>query len=268
MNTDIIQQDSKENKQPAKRKAISKRIRFEVFKRDKFSCQYCGLSAPDVVLHVDHINPVSKGGDNDTMNLITSCKSCNLGKSNVLLSDDATIQKQRAMLEELSEKREQLEMMLTWRDELRDLDDRVFEEFKISWDFYIPCCSINEKGEKIIKSLIKSVGIIHCLDALEIAHEKYFDKDNQAESAEKVFRKLQGIAKALSLPNGDRQLFYIRGICRNRFRYVNESECISLLREAYAAGVSIETLSDIAKNERNWTNWRAEMQALIEAEEE
>ena len=44
----------------AVRKAISKKLRFEVFKRDSFTCQYCGKSAPDVILHVDHILPVKK----------------------------------------------------------------------------------------------------------------------------------------------------------------------------------------------------------------
>lgn len=48
-----------------KRKAISKKIRFEVFKRDSFTCQYCGEKAPDVILHVDHIDPVAKGGGKD-----------------------------------------------------------------------------------------------------------------------------------------------------------------------------------------------------------
>lgn len=38
-----------------KRIAISKRVRFDVFKRDSFKCQYCGKSAPDVILEVDHI---------------------------------------------------------------------------------------------------------------------------------------------------------------------------------------------------------------------
>lgn len=62
------------------RKGLSKKIRFEVFKRDQFTCQYCGKKAPDVILHVDHIQPVSKGGTNDLLNLITSCQDCNLGK--------------------------------------------------------------------------------------------------------------------------------------------------------------------------------------------
>jgi hypothetical protein len=63
------------------RKGLSKKVRFEVFKRDSFTCQYCGKQPPDVVLHVDHINPVASGGDNDPLNLITSCQDCNLGKS-------------------------------------------------------------------------------------------------------------------------------------------------------------------------------------------
>jgi len=60
--------------------SIGKKLRFEIFKRDSFTCQYCGRTPPDVVLHVDHIHPVAKGGDDDPMNLITSCDSCNLGK--------------------------------------------------------------------------------------------------------------------------------------------------------------------------------------------
>ncbi len=63
-----------------KRKGLSKKLRFEVFKRDGFTCQYCGRSAPDVILEVDHIKSVKNGGDNDIMNLITSCFDCNRGK--------------------------------------------------------------------------------------------------------------------------------------------------------------------------------------------
>lgn len=59
-------------KKIARREALSKSIRFEVFKRDSFKCQYCGGEAPNVLLHVDHIEPVSKGGTNDITNLITS----------------------------------------------------------------------------------------------------------------------------------------------------------------------------------------------------
>lgn len=69
-----------------KRKPISKKVRFEIFKRDGHKCAYCGRSSPDVELQVDHIVPVSKGGGNDETNLITSCWDCNIGKGDRELS--------------------------------------------------------------------------------------------------------------------------------------------------------------------------------------
>ncbi len=71
----------------AKRKSISKKVRFEVFKRDSFTCGYCGNTPPAVVLEVDHIQPVSKNGTNDIDNLIAACFDCNRGKTNTELSE-------------------------------------------------------------------------------------------------------------------------------------------------------------------------------------
>lgn len=69
-----------------KRKNLSKRVRFEVFKRDLFTCQYCGATPPDVVLEVDHIDPVAEGGSDEEGNLVTACFNCNRGKAAVLLT--------------------------------------------------------------------------------------------------------------------------------------------------------------------------------------
>jgi len=70
--------------------AIGVRIRFEIFKRDDFTCRYCGRRSPEVVLEVDHIVPVSGGGTDDEPNLVTSCWECNRGKSNVPLASAMT----------------------------------------------------------------------------------------------------------------------------------------------------------------------------------
>lgn len=68
------------------RKGLSKRIRFEVFKRDEFTCRYCGRKPPEVILNVDHIVPVVHGGGDEVSNLATSCFDCNSGKSGVPLN--------------------------------------------------------------------------------------------------------------------------------------------------------------------------------------
>jgi len=63
------------------RKAVSERVRYQVFSRDSFRCQACGRGTKDgVKLTVDHIVPVDWGGSNDESNLLTLCAECNRGK--------------------------------------------------------------------------------------------------------------------------------------------------------------------------------------------
>lgn len=50
-----------------KRKSTGKRLRFEVFKRDHFTCQYCGAQPPDIVLVADHIVAVAEGSFLNTL---------------------------------------------------------------------------------------------------------------------------------------------------------------------------------------------------------
>ncbi len=64
-------------------RSISLTLRYKVLCRDRFRCVICGRSpAKDagVELHVDHVFPWSKGGQNTEKNLRTLCFDCNLGK--------------------------------------------------------------------------------------------------------------------------------------------------------------------------------------------
>lgn len=61
--------------------AVSKRLRYEILRRDNHTCRYCGATAPDVPLRVDHVTPVALGGSDKPENLVTSCEPCNNGKS-------------------------------------------------------------------------------------------------------------------------------------------------------------------------------------------
>lgn len=61
-------------------------LRFKVFLRDNFTCQYCGRTTKDnIKLQVDHILPRSKGGKDEFDNFTTSCSNCNVGKTDILL---------------------------------------------------------------------------------------------------------------------------------------------------------------------------------------
>ncbi len=59
--------------------------RFKDFIRDKFTCQYCGRKAPNIILQIDHVFPKVKGGTDDLSNLKTACQDCNVGKKDIIL---------------------------------------------------------------------------------------------------------------------------------------------------------------------------------------
>jgi hypothetical protein len=64
----------------ADRSKLGKKARFDLFKRDDFTCQYCGQKPPAVVLEIDHVIAVANGGSSEEHNLITACFDCNRGK--------------------------------------------------------------------------------------------------------------------------------------------------------------------------------------------
>lgn len=198
-----------------KRKNITKKIRFEVFKRDSFTCQYCGGSAPDIVLEVDHIDPVSKGGTNDITNLITSCKPCNSGKSNRELSDNSVAKKKKRQLDDIQERRNQLEMIAEWQKSMLDLNEQKVDiangifKSRTEW-------GIGIDGRKVILKIINQFGVTAVCEAVNIAIDQYYT--GTESSWEKAFKKIGGICNYRSSGQDEslKQAYYIKGILSNR----------------------------------------------------
>lgn len=82
--------DTKQYDTPMERKKVTGPLRFQVMVRDNFACQGCGNTpSPEnnnVVLRVDHIVPVSKGGKTTLDNLQTLCHRCNHGKRDKIVA--------------------------------------------------------------------------------------------------------------------------------------------------------------------------------------
>lgn len=58
--------------------------RFNVFLRDRFSCQYCTDDGSPHELTFDHVVPRSRGGRTSWENVVTACTRCNLAKGSRL----------------------------------------------------------------------------------------------------------------------------------------------------------------------------------------
>lgn len=246
------------------RKSISKKIRFEIFKRDSFKCQYCGNSAPDVILHIDHIHPVSKGGDNDITNLITACFDCNMGKKHRLIDDNEVIAKQKAQLDILNEKRAQLEMLMKWRKDLISLDKKTLSIAVEFWHEKITGFQLNERGIDILKKQINKFGLQEVLLAMEIASSK-FNSSTLPDEFSRSFDKIGAICQNKRQPEWKQQLSYIRGIAKNRHNYHNPYVLMKRLEAAYEAGVDTETLKEIALTSKHWSQMNKMIEEAVNA---
>lgn len=246
---------------PTKRKALSRALRFEVFKRDQFTCQYCGRKAPDIVLQADHIHPVAEGGEDTLLNLITSCIDCNQGKGARTLNNQSAVAKQRAQLELLSERREQIDMMLEWHRGLSDLTGHQVEqvaEYFLERGRYLDRFSCNEGALTEIRKWLRKYTLTELLAAVDVAVDHYVELDEKgvstAESFSKAFNMIPSIARVAKLPKEDQELLYIRGILRKRLSYLPERQCLDLLKEAHhGAGIETSILQQEAREARSWS---------------
>jgi hypothetical protein len=168
-----------------KRAGLSKKTRFDVFKRDAFICQYCGATPPGALLHADHVVPIAEGGLDDIDNLITACADCNLGKGARSLSAIPQPLSEKAI--ELAEREEQLRgyqnILQAKRDRLESEIDRVADVYGA----FVKGYTLSDSARVSTKHFIEKLGVHVCIDAMEIACHRWHDRDG------KIFRYFCGI---------------------------------------------------------------------------
>lgn len=117
--------------------AVSKRLRYEILRRDNHACRYCGATAPEVKLTVDHVLPTALGGDNDPTNLVTACAGCNSGKTSsspdaALVADVSQDAIRWARAREIAAR----QMMIDGMD-LSITADQCLDYWKDAWKSYL-----------------------------------------------------------------------------------------------------------------------------------
>lgn len=83
--TEMYKKVNKKGHSKTQRSAMTNDLREAIKKRDNYTCCICGNSVfnePNLLLEVDHIISISKGGKTEASNLQTLCWRCNREKSN------------------------------------------------------------------------------------------------------------------------------------------------------------------------------------------
>lgn len=154
----------------------SKRLRFEVLKRDGFMCHYCGRRAPEVVLHVDHIVPESEGGEDTLENLVTACEECNLGKSNKRL--DSPLPASPAITQRIAEIAAREEQLRNYGEVQRAARQRVDAEVDEVLAFWAERFGGHPQQcyrpyRTHVRGFVEKQGLIEAMDAVNITSEKF-----------------------------------------------------------------------------------------------
>lgn len=247
----------------AARKSITKSVRFEVFKRDKFTCQYCGNSAPEVVLHIDHIDPVSKGGDNNIMNLITACIDCNLGKSARVLSDTSAVQKKKAQIDDLQERREQLEMMVEWQKGLLNIEENLVTEAASIWAELAKGYRLSESGLMGLRRLLRIYGFSEVVESMRRSTENYLQFETVSwhitkESVGKAFEYIERIArsrKKVAERPSLAEAYRLIASLKYKVRLDYPGKEAGRIANGLEKGLSVEFFKKVISAIDNWWQW-------------
>jgi len=157
--------------------ALSKKVRFDIFKRDLFVCQYCGATPPSATLEVDHIKPVSKGGNNTKENLITSCFDCNRGKGARLLTkaSETTIQK----MDRIAEKEEQYNHYQKLIKKIERRKNKEVKEVEIIYSDSFEGWEFKEKFKiSTVRPFIEKLGLVDVKESMGKACSKMYNEND------------------------------------------------------------------------------------------
>lgn len=149
------------------RKPLSKKMRFDVFKRDGFQCQYCGTTPPAVVLEVDHIHPVSKGGKNRVDNLITSCFECNRGKAAGLLTAAPQTVIDKAAV--IAEKMAQLKAFERLQRAKRKIEEQSIYQVEQVFTSHFEWLIFKDRFRESVRIFLQKMTVYDVMDAMSRA---------------------------------------------------------------------------------------------------
>lgn len=173
-------------------RSVSKKRRFEVFKRDAFTCSYCGQKPPAVVLECDHIVPVARGGSDAMENLATSCFDCNRGKRDSSLGAiPESVQVRAALLAEREEQERAFAKLLRSAQRRREAQIDDIEEILLGSENRV----FSDRFRLSVKQFLEQL-----------------PQDRVVFAAERAFQKIRGV---------DDRLKYFCGIC---WKLIREAE--------------------------------------------
>lgn len=149
--------------------ALKPSLRFEIFKRDAFTCRYCGRKSPEAILEIDHILPKSADGSDEPENLVTACYECNRGKGARLLTNIPPEENLHEKTISIAEQELQLAEYNHWRAKQRAREDKEITLLEGKWQADWGGKYWNKSDAR---KFLRHLGYDELLDVLELVKDK------------------------------------------------------------------------------------------------
>ena len=247
-----------------------KRIKFEVFEKDSFKCQFCGTGAPIVTLQLSRINDTQQS-DNwlDTAFLSTSCKVCENKKT---ASDQNTQRNGFISIDELEERLQQLKMLINWRKGMLNIRKQQLANLVRYWENKVPGYSVDNDQKKYILTYITKYSCDEIRSAMDMAADKFFvqhpDGTIVNSSVLNAFGKVPEIcstkSELINAHESDGLLSILEQIKNNITGFFDPRRASQWLNYARSWEVQIEHLFQMASSIQSWTEFSVNIDKMVE----
>lgn len=249
---------------------VYKRIKFEVFEKDSFRCQYCNAVAPNVTLHLHRLQEVQKNENwLDPAFLTTSCEDC---KDKINTKDSSKGNSNDYLpLNELEERLEQLKMLIHWRKGMLKIKKRQLASLVDFWQELVPGIYLNDEHKRTLLLCMNKYSRDEIKETMQIAVQEVivFHRDGSIDqnTLKIAFEKIPEICLRKTKIRKNREmedLYHIHDILKQRLQgFFDSDRVIQWLHYARSWEVKLDELTNLAFKVTNWTQFSCNIDEMV-----
>jgi hypothetical protein len=247
-----------------------KRIKYEVFEKDSFKCQFCGKGVPLVTLQLIRIQDTQQNDEwLDTAFLSTSCKICEKKKSGV---DEKILNNGYLSIDELEERLQQLKMLINWRRGMLNIRKQQLANLVSYWEKKLPGFSVDNDQKKFMATYISKYSSDEIKSAMDMAVDKFIKYSDDGildkNSIRTAFAKIPDICltktEIVSTHESDGLQRIHDQLKSNIDGFFDSRRANQWLSYARSWEVQIEDLYKMATSVRSWTQFSVNIDNMVE----
>ena len=247
-----------------------KRIKFEVFEKDSFKCQYCGSVAPIVTLQLRRIQEIQQSEKwLDTAFLSTSCAACE--KKQAGEAENAK-RSEFISIDELEERLQQLKMLINWRKGMLKIRKQQLANLVQYWENKVPKSPVDNIQRREILRYINKFSGDEIRAAMDMAADKFLkteaDGSLNQESISNALHKIPEIcAQKTQIANNHETdgLFQINELLKTNITgFFDSRRAFQWLNYARSWEISLDDLTTMASAVTSWTQFSLNIDKMVE----